>query len=141
MIAIGSDHRGVFLKEKIIKFLKSKKEKVVNCGTDDENLVDYPDIAGEVCEQILTHSCDYGILICGTGIGMSIAANRFSEIRAALCTSENQAKCSKEHNNANILVLGAEEVDENLALEIVDVWLKSSFSGKDRYIRRLQKIR
>jgi ribose 5-phosphate isomerase B len=138
-LAIASDHAGVLLKSKIIKFLEKMGMKVLNLGSDNEERVDYPDYASKVVEEIIEGVVGKGILICGTGIGMSIAANRSSAIRAALCTSETMAEYARLHNNANILVLGSKLVDDALSLKMVEKFLATKFEG-GRHARRLAKI-
>jgi ribose 5-phosphate isomerase B len=138
-LAIASDHAGVILKAKIIKILREKGLKVLNLGSDNEDRVDYPDYAYKMVEEIIEGSAPKGILICGTGIGMSIAANRSSSIRAALCVSESMAEYSRLHNNANILVLGSKLIEDKLSTRIVDKFLETKFEG-GRHVRRLEKI-
>jgi len=138
-IAIGSDHAGYELKEEIVKFLKSNNHEVVDFGTCDFKSVDYPDYGLKVAEAIKNGDCERGIVICGTGIGISISANKVPGIRAALCTDSFMARMSREHNNANVLAIGARIVGLDLAIDIVDTWLKTEFLG-DRHQRRLDKI-
>ena len=138
-LAIASDHAGVNLKSQIIKFLQEKGLKILNLGPDDEERVDYPDYAHKMLEEIIEGAAPKGILICGTGIGMSIAANRSSEIRAALCVTPMMAEYARLHNNANILVLGSKIIDDNLSLELVDIFLNTKFEG-GRHLRRIKKI-
>jgi len=138
-LAIASDHAGVNLKAKIIKSLQEKGMKILNLGSDNEDRVDYPDYAHKMVEEIIEESVPKGILICGTGIGMSIAANRSSSIRAALCVTESMAEYSRLHNDANVLVLGSKLVKENLSLKIVEKFLETKFEG-GRHTRRLSKI-
>jgi ribose 5-phosphate isomerase B len=139
MIAIGSDHGGFELKAEIIKHLKGKGLEVEDMGTCDCSSVDYPDYGQAVAEAVTLGKAEKGIIICGTGIGISIAANKVPGIRAALCTDSYMARMAKEHNNANILALGARVVGEGLALDIVDAWLGSEFQG-DRHQLRVNKI-
>lgn len=138
-LAIASDHAGTHLKAKIIKYLEQKGLKILNLGSDTEERVDYPDYAYKMVEEIIEESVPKGILICGTGIGMSIAANRSSSIRAALCVTEYMAELSRLHNNANVLVLGSKLVDDEFSLKIVDKFLNTQFEG-GRHARRLSKI-
>lgn len=138
-IAIASDHAGYKLKEAIKSHLKKRNLDYEDLGTDSEKSVDFPDYAIKVIEAMKS-SCDRGILICGTGIGMSIAANKFPGIRAALCCNKEVAAQSREHCDSNVLVLGAKYMDEKTAFEIIDVWLSTSFSGEERHRRRLAKI-
>ena len=139
MIAIGCDHGGLELKESIRKHLLEKGYKVKNLGVDSFIEVDYPDIAEAVCTSVISGECEKGILICGTGIGISIAANKINGIRAALCTDCYSARMAKEHNNANIITLGGRVIGINLAIEIIDTWLNAKFLG-DKHQKRLDKI-
>ncbi len=139
-IGIGSDHNGYKLKSSLVDYLKSKDFLLRDFGADDDiNSVDYPDYANLVCESLLLGDIDLGILICGTGIGMSIAANRYSKIRAALCLNLDMARLSKQHNNANILVLGAKILTENEAIDVVDKFLSTNFEG-GRHSARVDKL-
>lgn len=139
MIAIGSDHGGYALKQEILKILEEKGIDYIDCGCFSADSVDYPDIAEAVCANITDGSCEKGILLCGTGIGISIAANKVHGIRAALCHSEFDAKMCREHNNANIMCLGGRTTGPNIALEMVDLFLNTDFGG-DRHQRRVDKI-
>lgn len=139
-ISIASDHAGFLLKKSIISYLASKEYATQDLGTfNDSESVDYPDYAASLCEAILEEEGRVGILICATGIGMSISANRFSGIRAALCTSVLMAELARQHNDANILVLGSKinNVDESLLM--VQKFLESKFEG-GRHIKRISKI-
>ena len=136
-IYLGSDHAGFDLKEKIKEFLLSKGFDVVDVGTDSKQSCDYPIFAKKVCEEVLKGGC--GILICGTGIGMSMCANRFKGIRAALCTNEYMAKMSRAHNDANVLCIGARIIGESLTLEIVERFLETRFEG-GRHRRRINMM-
>lgn len=138
-IIIGSDHAGFKLKEFLSAFLKERKIEVIDAGVTDETPADYPDIGKLVAEKISKKDYEWGILICGTGIGMSIVANRFPGVRAALCHDLFTARLSREHNDANLLVLGGRLLGEELAKEIVKVWLESSFQG-GHHQRRVEKI-
>lgn len=138
-IAIGSDHGGFDLKQEIIDHLKLKDIEVVDSGTYSNDSVDYPDFGKKVAESVVSKEVDRGIVICGTGIGISIAANKVKGIRCALCTDTYSARMSREHNNANVLALGARVLGTGLALEIVDTWIKSEFEG-GRHERRVNKI-
>lgn len=139
-LAIGSDHGGYDLKEAIKNYFSEKKIEIIDIGTDNKNIsVDYPDYAKCVVKMILEKKCEAGILICGTGIGMSIAANRYKGIRAALCTDEFMAEMSRKHNNSNILILGGRVLTPPRALKIVEIWLETDFEG-GRHITRLNKI-
>lgn len=138
-IALGSDHAGVKLKEQIKEHLHQQKLDCLDFGTFCGNSVDYPDISYSVVRAVRGGDVDLGILICGTGIGMAMAANRCRGIRAALCSEPYTARCAREHNDANILTLGSRVVGSGLALEIVDVFLQSRFQG-GRHQRRLEKL-
>jgi ribose 5-phosphate isomerase B len=138
-IAIGSDHGGFQLKRKVVKLLKSKKHKVMDLGTDSCDSCDYPLIAYEVAGCVAKKKSDRGILICKTGIGNSIAANKVKGIRAALCYNIKAAELSRRHNNSNILVLGALFTDITKAKRIIDVWLNTKFEG-GRHLRRVKQI-
>jgi ribose 5-phosphate isomerase B len=139
-IAIGSDHAGFELKEKIKKYLDELGYKYKDFGTDSNESVDYPDYALKVAESVAKKEYDRGILICGSGIGMCMTANKVPGIRAALCHNIETAKLSREHNDANVLTFGARMIDENTAKDIVKVWLKTEFLG-DRHLRRINKIK
>lgn len=138
-IAIGSDHGGFELKQLVMDALHTMGHEVVNEGCLSTESVDYPDFAAKVCDLVRSGHCDRGILICGTGIGMSIAANRYRDIRAALCHEPYSAGMSRKHNNANVLCLGGRVVGPELALDIVKVWVKTEFAG-GRHQRRLDKL-
>lgn len=139
MLAIGSDHGGFELKQKIIQHLDERGIVYKDYGTYEAKSVDYPDIAKTVCAAIKTGECDKGILICGTGIGISIAANKISGIRAALCNDSFSAKMAKQHNNANVLCMGGRVIGSELANMIVDTWYDETFQG-GRHQVRLNKI-
>jgi ribose 5-phosphate isomerase B len=136
---IASDHGGFELKEIIRKHLESLHINIYDLGTHDENSVDYPDYAHRLCEKILDGKATYGILVCGTGIGMSIAANRHKGIRAALCSDSYTAKMTREHNDSNVLCLGGRVIGPNLALHIVETFINTDFS-QDRHLCRIEKI-
>lgn len=138
-VVIGADHGGFELKEQLIVVLGELGHEVTDVGCYSLDSVDYPDIAGKVREKILAGNGDRGILICGTGIGMSIAVNRSMEIRAALCHDEYTARMSREHNNANVLCLGARVTGQGVAEDIVKVWLETEFEG-GRHQRRVEKF-
>jgi ribose 5-phosphate isomerase B len=135
-IAIGCDHGGIALKEDLAALIKEMGHEVDDRGCHSTESVDYPEFAKAVCSQVQDGSCDRGILICGTGIGMSMVANRFEGIRAALCHELFTAKMSREHNDANVLCLGARVVGPGLAQEIVRTWIATDFAGG----RHLQRI-
>lgn len=138
-IAIASDHAGYLLKDKVIFRLTQQGHRVIDLGTNSDQTVDYPDYADILCEHIVDGVSQFGILICGTGVGMSIAANRHSDIRAALATNLFTAERARLHNDANVLVLGSKSIDDKLNLEIVDRFFATSFEG-GRHIKRLAKI-
>jgi len=139
-IAIGSDHAGFGLKEEVLGLLKGHNIDIVDCGTNSAASVDYPDFGATVSELVSSGKVDRGILICGTGLGMSMVANKYPKVRAALCNDLFSAKMSRLHNDANILVLGGRVIGKDLAAEIVKVWLTTSFEG-ERHLKRLQKIK
>lgn len=138
-IAIGSDHAGFELKQHVITYLKSKGYDVEDVGTYNDQPSDYPDFADLVCERIIEKEANIGVLICGTGIGMSICANRNVGIKAALCTNILMAQKARNHNDANILVLGSKILSVEEAINITEVFLSSSFEG-GRHIARLEKF-
>ncbi len=140
MIALGCDHGGFELKQEIMRFLEEKKISYRDCGTYTKDSCDYPEYARKVAEQIRSGECEKGILICGTGIGISIAANKVKGIRAALCHDCFSAEATRLHNDANILCMGGRVVGPGLALKIVDVFLNTPFSGDERHIRRIGLI-
>ena len=138
-IAIGNDHAGVEFKNKIMQELRSKGYEIMNVGTDTLDSVDYPDIAKKVSEKVLNGEAKFGILICGTGIGISIAANKIKGIRSALCHNEYTAKLSRLHNDANIIALGARVLGEDLGLACVEAFVNTEFEG-GRHAKRVGKI-
>jgi ribose 5-phosphate isomerase B len=139
-IVIASDHAGCYLKSVLVDHLKKRSLDLTDLGTDDcLKSVDYPDYAGLVAEFIKKEKNSLGILICGTGIGMSIASNKFKGIRAALCSDTFSARMSRMHNDANVLCMGARVLGEGLAIDILDAWLDAEFEG-DRHQKRLDKI-
>ena len=138
-IAIGCDHGGFDLKQKVIEYLKARDIEFEDFGIYIKEASDYPEIAKKVSHEIANNKFDRGILICGTGIGMSIVANKTKGIRAALCGDTYSARVSRAHNNANILCIGARVVGEYLALDIVDTWLKTTFEG-GRHKKRIDMI-
>lgn len=140
MIAIGSDHGGYKLKEEIKKYLKEKQIQYQDYGVMNEERTDYPIIAKEVAESIQSKECDNGILICRSGLGMSIVANKFKGIRCTPCHNENTAKYSRLHNNSNILAIGADDVTVNEAICILRMWLATEFEG-GRHQERLEMIK
>ena len=138
-IAIGCDHAGIELKKEILSLLQELHLQCVDYGTDGPESVDYPDFGEKVSEAVSAGKIEKGILICGTGIGMSIVANKFPGVRASLCNELFTAKMSRLHNDANILVLGGRIVGKDLAREIVKTWVRTPFEG-ERHRRRLDKI-
>ncbi|MGE4215028.1 MAG: ribose 5-phosphate isomerase B [Anaerotignaceae bacterium] len=140
MIALGCDHGGFPLMKEVIKYLESQGLEYKNFGTYSEESCDYPVFAKAVANAIVTGECQNGILICGTGIGISITANKIKGIRAALCHDCFSAKATREHNNANILAMGARVVGAGLAIEIVKNFLETPFSNDERHIRRIKMI-
>ena len=139
MIAIGCDHGGINLKETIKSFLTEKGLEYKDFGTHNTESCDYPDYAAAVCNAVAGGECDKGILVCGTGIGMSMAANKVKGIRAAHVTDTYSARMTKEHNNANVICLGERITGVDLALEIVNAYLEAEFQG-GRHQRRIDKV-
>jgi ribose 5-phosphate isomerase B len=139
-IAIGSDHAGFGLKEEVLALLKRLSFDIIDCGTKDTSSVDYPDFGEKVSRLVSAGEVDRGILICGTGIGMSMVANKFPNVRASLCNDLFSAKMSRLHNDANVLVLGGRIIGKDLAAEIVTTWMSTPFEG-DRHLKRLHKIK
>jgi ribose 5-phosphate isomerase B len=139
-IIIGSDHTGVLAKKMLVDYLKKKNFDVLDIGTYTEDSVDYPDIAFNVASRVALNEFNFGIIIDATGIPSAITANKIPGIRAATCYNEFSAKSSREHNNANVLVLGAKAIGDETIKSIADVWLASKFLG-DRHQRRLDKIK
>ena len=140
MIAIGSDQGGYVLKQEIMRNLDEKGTAYKDYGSFSEESVDYPEFAHKVADAILAKECELGILICGTGIGISMAANRIKGIRAAVCTDCFMAEATRLHNNANILALGGRVVGPGLAIKIVDTFLHTPFSEDERHKRRIAGI-
>ena len=140
MIAIGSDHGGFALKQALMAHLEKRGLAFQDFGTYEEASCDYPVYAKKVAQAVVSGACERGILICGTGIGMSITANKFPGIRAALCSDCFSAEATRLHNDANILCMGARVVGEGLALKIADTFLDTPFSRDERHIRRISQI-
>jgi ribose 5-phosphate isomerase B len=139
-VYLASDHAGFVLKDSLLSELKKLKISVLDLGCDSESAsVDYPDYANKLCKKVRKNSADFGILICGSGVGISIAANRHKHIRAALCHSVKAAKLSRAHNNANVLCLGARMVKNKTALSVVKAFLTAEFEG-GRHERRVAKL-
>ncbi len=138
-ISISSDHAGFELKESIKKFLIKNKFLILDLGPTDDRSVDYPDYAKKLAKNIISKKSDTGILVCGSGIGMAMSANRFKKIRAAVCYNAKSAKLSRSHNNANIIAIGSRLINKNLAFKLVMIFLKTKFDG-GRHKRRINKI-
>lgn len=138
-VAVGSDHAGVDVKKNICATLVKLGHEVIDVGPQTTDSVDYPDYAGQVCKLIQKGKVDRGILVCGTGIGMSVVANKHGGIRASLVTNEYTAKMSRAHGNANVLCLGARVVDNALIPEIIRIWMAEPFEG-GRHEQRLKKL-
>jgi len=139
MIAIGADHGGVELKDFLVGYLLYQGAEVHDCGTQGRDSVDYPDYGREVSQHVSSGAAERGVLICTSGIGMSIVANKFPGVRAALVLDVDAARSSREHNDANILVLSGAKTEANLAQRIVEAWLATPFAG-GRHQRRVDKI-
>lgn len=140
MIALGSDQAGYQLKQEIIKYLEEKGLEYKDYGSYNEESVDYPVYGKLVANAIVSGECEKGILICGTGIGISIAANKVKGIRAALCSDCFSAEATRQHNDANIVAMGARVVGPGLAVKIVDTFLNTPFSGVERHQRRIDML-
>lgn len=140
MIALGSDHGGYELKQEVIQYLEKHNLDYRDYGCDSDSSCDYPVYAKKVANAIVSGECEKGILICGTGIGISIAANKVKGIRAALCHDTFSAQATREHNDANILAMGARVIGSGLAIKIVDTFLNTEFSNEERHIRRIEQI-
>lgn len=140
MIALGNDHGGYELKQEVIAYLEKNRIAYRDYGSYDTQAVDYPLYAQKVAKAIQSGECEKGILICGTGIGISIAANKCKGIRAALCSDCFSAEATRQHNDANILVMGGRVVGPGLAVKIVDTFLNTEFSGDERHTRRIGLI-
>lgn len=140
MIAVGCDHGGFEYKQMIMQHLEDRQFEVKDFGTYTPDSCDYPDYAKPVAQAVLSGECEFGILICGTGIGMSMTANKIPGIRAALVGDSFSAQATREHNNANILCMGARVISAAKALEITDIFLDTPFSNDERHIRRISKI-
>ena len=139
-IAIASDHAGFSLKEKLVSYLQSLGGEVLDLGPVSDSTVDYPDFAAKVAQSIKTGNVERGILVCGSGIGMCMAANRFSNVRAAVLRSEEDAKMSRLHNDANVACLGGRVTGESEAKKFLKVFLETPFEG-GRHVRRVEKIK
>ncbi|GGD92805.1 ribose 5-phosphate isomerase B [Paenibacillus nasutitermitis] len=139
-IAIGADHGGYRLKEELVSFIRSLGHEIEDVGCSCEQSVDYPDYALPVCERVTSGKAERGILVCGTGIGMSIAANKVAGIRCALVHDMFSAQATREHNDTNVLAMGERVIGPGLAQEIVRIWLKTPFSGQERHVGRIDKV-
>jgi len=138
-VILASDHAGFKLKKIIKKFLIKKRKKVLDLGTKNSSSVDYPDYAHLLSKKMRRTQNKFGILVCGSGIGMSMAANKHKNIRAALCYDIKSTKLSRKHNNANVMTIGARLIKKNIALKCVNAFLKTDFDG-GRHLRRIRKI-
>ena len=139
-IAVGTDHGGFLLKNPLIRFLEREGHTAVDLGTNSEDSVDYPDYAAAVGEAVVQKEADLGILLCGSGVGASIAANKIPGVRAALCHDPFSARQSREDDDANVLCLGARVIGVKLAEDLVRIFLGAQFSGEERHRRRLEKV-
>ncbi len=139
-IAVGSDHRGVALRTKIIDVLNNLGQEVVDVGTKDDKSVDYPDVAAVVARKVSRGEVDRGILVCGTGLGMAIVANKFPGVRAAPCHDSVTAELSRRHNDLNVLCLSGDILGERLIDRLVETWLNTEFEG-GRHLRRVEKVK
>jgi len=139
-VAVASDHRGFQVKRRVVKHLQDRNHEVKDLGTDSEESVDYPDFAEKLCREIEAGGAERGVLICGTGIGMCISANKYPGIRAAPAHDDVTAELSRSHNDANVLCLSADLLGGPLIDHILDIWMKTQFDG-GRHQRRLEKIR
>ena len=140
MIALGSDHGGFDLKEAVKKHLEERGLEYKDFGTNDKNSCDYPEFGRAAAEAVASGECEKGIVICTTGIGISMVANKVKGVRCALCSETTSARLTREHNDANVLAMGGGLVGELLAMEIVDVFLDTPFSGLEKHSRRISKI-
>ena len=138
-VILASDHAGFKLKEEIKKFLIKKRKKVLDLGTENTSSVDYPDYAHLLSKKMKKSENQFGILICGSGIGMSMVANKHKNIRAALCYDTKSTKLSRQHNNANVMTIGARLIKKNIALKCVSTFLETDFN-RGRHLRRIKKI-
>lgn len=139
-IALGSDHAGFKLKEEIKKYLQEEGHQIKDFGTDSTESCDYPDFGFSVAKAVAGGKFERGILVCGTGFGMAVAANRYKKARAVNAYDEASARQSREHGDCNILCLGGRKLSKEQALKILKIWLKTSFSGEERHLRRVKKL-
>ena len=138
-ICIASDHAGFNLKENIKDYLINKNVSIIDLGSNENKSVDYPDYAKKIASRIKSKKSDIGILVCGSGTGMAISANKFKNIRAAVCYNMKSTRLSRQHNNANIIALGARLTKKTLSLKLVEIFLKTKFEG-GRHLKRVNKI-
>ncbi len=138
-ISLGSDHAGYNLKEDIKKYLSKKKIRVIDLGPKINKSVDYPDYAKRVARHVSSKKTNLGILVCGSGTGMAMSANKFKKIRAAVCYNSLSTRLSRRHNNANILALGSRLTKKNIALKLINIFLSTKFDG-GRHLRRVKKV-
>ncbi len=141
LIAIGSDHAGFELKQKLISHMKASQHQVIDLGTNSPDPVDYPDYAEKVARAVISGEVERGVVICGSGVGASVAANKIPGIRAGTCHDTYSAHQGVEHDDINVLVLGARIVGIELAKEVLDAFLAARFSGEERHVRRLNKVK
>jgi RpiB/LacA/LacB family sugar-phosphate isomerase len=139
-IAIGADHAGFDLKQILAEYLRQRGHEVIDQGTDSDDPVDYPDYAEAVSKVVLAGQAERGVLVCGSGVGASVSANKIPGIRAGLCHDTYSARQGVEHDDMNVLVLGARVIGVEMARELVDTFLAATFSGEERHRRRLEKI-
>ena len=139
-VYIGSDHGGFKLKEVLKNWMESEGLEFTDLGCFSEESVDYPEIAHEVCEKVNSDPASRGVLVCGTGLGMSMVANKLKGVRAAMCTNEFMAQMAREHNNAQVICMGGRVSDEETSRKMLSMFLKTDFSGEDRHKRRISKI-
>ncbi|MGB9696198.1 MAG: ribose 5-phosphate isomerase B [Ignavibacteria bacterium] len=139
-IAIGSDHRGFILKNYLVDYLKTQGYEVIDFGTYSSESVDYPDYATLVAKAVANQQADYGIAICGSGIGVSIAANRVKGVRAVNATNEKVSEMSRRHNNANVICFGGDYIEPDTAVKYLEIFFNTPFDGGERHQRRIQKI-
>lgn len=139
-IAIGCDHGGLTHKKEITAFLEKKGHEVTDFGTYTYDAVDYPDIAEKVCNAVVSGDCERGILVCGTGIGMSMAANKVKGIRAAACSDHFSCKYTRLHNDANVLCLGGRVIGVGTAIELAEIFVNTGFDGGERHVNRINKV-
>jgi len=137
---IGSDHAGYSMKNSLKEYLIGEGHDVVDVGAFSEDSVDYPDIAREVSEKVLENPGAFGVLVCGTGIGMQMTANKLKGIRATVATNENMAEMSRKHNDANVITLGGRTTELELAKKIIDKFLATEFENEERHVRRVRKM-